>query len=42
MKVFEATPIGQLTLENRLLMAPVKTGFGAPERTSAWKVARTL
>lgn len=31
MKVFEAVCIGDLTLSNRLLMAPVKTGFGEPD-----------
>ncbi len=33
MKVFEATQIDRLTVRNRLLMAPVKTGFGGPDGT---------
>jgi 2,4-dienoyl-CoA reductase-like NADH-dependent reductase (Old Yellow Enzyme family)/thioredoxin reductase len=33
MNVFETVQIGDLTLSNRLLMAPVKTGFGGPDGT---------
>jgi 2,4-dienoyl-CoA reductase-like NADH-dependent reductase (Old Yellow Enzyme family)/thioredoxin reductase len=31
MKTFEPTCIGSVSLPNRLLMAPVKTGFGGPD-----------
>ena len=31
MKTFETVRIGDLSLSNRLLMAPVKTGFGDPD-----------
>ncbi|MBN1611542.1 MAG: FAD-dependent oxidoreductase [Polyangiaceae bacterium] len=33
MRVLESSAIGPMTLTNRLLMAPVKTGFGAPDGT---------
>ena len=33
MNTFEPSTIGPMTLPNRLLMAPVKPGFGTPDGT---------